>query len=662
MLGTLVLLLALLWFFWSWDWFLPLLDARLSATAGRHVSAQHLRVRLGVTTRVELDGVRIDEPHGFPETRPFATVRRLVITARPLDYLRGHGIVVPSIDLDGGDATIRGLADGRSNLDFAFMHATGGKPGPSPRIGVLSISDTHADIAWAKLRARFGLDIHTTGTGDGQRIVVAAKGTYAGQPITGHFAGGALLTLRDTVHPYPLELSVANGPTHVSLTGTVQDPLHFAGANVRLVFAGPDMALLFPLTGVPIPSTPPYQVAGKLDYTNAHIVFRDFKGTLGSSDLAGTITGDPHENPPHITADLTSRSVDLADLGGFIGGSPGHPSENKAAHRSATAAGGTNVLPTTPISLPKLKAANVDFRYRAGHIEGKSIPLDNLVTDFTIRDGVVDVHRLDFGVGRGTLASSARLAPAGKGLSAQAKIDVRRVDLSHLLNSTHVFHGSGIVGGQAELKGTGDSIADLVAHGSGGASIFMRDGGDVSALLPDIAGLEFSNALLSALGIPRRTAIQCFVAKLPLNDGILSTDLFVLQTKEARTTGTGTVNFRNDTLDYQLTTRSTGFSIGSLPGPIHVGGSLSSPSITPGAEVVARGAAATGLGIVFAPLAILPTIQLGVGESAACEEAVRASTTAPGTAATSGSTGSTPRARRLSPKEVHRAWERREGG
>ena len=663
--GVVALLLIVLWFVWSWDWFLPIVDAKASAAAGRKVTAQHLHVRLWTTTRIELDGIRVDEPRDFPEAKPFATVGRLVLTLRPLDYLHGAGLVIPTILVADADATVRGLPDGKTNLDFPFMHpanttGTQAKPGPSPKIGELEIANTHADVNWARLRAKFGLDIHTEGTGEAARIVVLAHGTYAAQPIDGRFRGGALLSLRDGTHPYPLDLYVANGPTHVSADGTVQDPLHFAGANVKLGFAGPDMGLLYPLTGVPIPSTPPYKVAGNLAYTKGRIAFENFSGTLGSSDLGGTITVDPKAAPPDLRADLHSRAVNLADLGGFLGGHPGHPQENKEAHEQASAKGGANVLPTTPISLPKIRAMNVDFHYRAGHIEGKFVPLDNLTTWFVIHDGAITVHELNFGVGNGTLASRAYIAPEAKGVHAEATIDVRDVDLSHLLNATHMFHGSGIVGGQAELRGSGASVAELVGNGSGGLALFMRDGGNISALLPDIAGLEFGNALLSALGIPNRTDVQCFAAEMPLHEGVLSANLFVLQTKEARTTGEGTINLRNDTLDWTVTTRSTRFSIGSLPGAIHVTGGITSPSILPGAEVVARGAGAVGLAVLFPPLGVLPTIQLGVGQSQACQAAIQGSTripTAPGAAPAATAAGHA-RAH-LTPAGVHDAWRHR---
>ena len=665
--GVLALAVFLLIIFWQWDWFLPIVDRQASNALGRKVSASHLHVHLGRTVTATLDDVVVAEPAAFAAEPPVATVKHLTIAVRILDYIEGKGLILPLVDVNGARGDIIARADGSNNYTFKFMEPTKtpAKPSSKPtKIGVLQIEDSHIDVAMAKLRAKFGMDVHTVQDPDEtkNRIVVSANGTYAAQPITGHLIAGALLSLRDAKTPYPIDLRVANGPTRVSLIGTVEDPLKFSGANLRLVFEGPDMGLLYPLTGVPIPSTPPYRVAGHLDYTKTRIVFRDFEGRLGTSDLGGTISVDPTSKPPLLDADLHSKDVNLADLGGFIGAKPGHAAENKEAHKGAAGTPGrTNVLPTTPISLPRLKAMDVNFAYKGAHIEGKSIPLDNIVVDMSIRDGAVDVRKIDFGAGHGTFAGSAKLAPVGNAVKANARMEVRDVDLSHLLNATHAFHGKGIVGGGVRIDGEGRSIADIVGHGNGGMEIYMRDGGDMSSLLPDVLGLEFTNALLSALGVPQRTNVDCFVAALPLRDGVLDTRLMVLQTGEARTTGTGTVDFRNDTLNYALTTRSTRFSVGSLPGAIDITGSLASPSIHPGAEIIGRGAATVALGILAAPLAVLPTIQFGVGKSQACVAAVAQATGAP--PAPDAGKGAAPAAaapvRHQSPRQVRKAWERR---
>ena len=115
-------------------------------------------------------------------------------------------------------------------------------------------------------------------------------------------------------------------------------------------------------------------------------------------------------------------------------------------------------------------------------------------------------------------------------------------------------------------------------------------GGDLSSLLVDLAGLEFGNALL-ALGLPTRTQVRCMIADLPLRQGVLNTNVLLLDnTTQANIIGSGTVNLRNETVDYQLKTDPKHFSIGSLPAPIDIRGPLKSPSILPDPGHARRGA------------------------------------------------------------------------
>ena len=79
-------------------------------------------------------------------------------------------------------------------------------------------------------------------------------------------------------------------------------------------------------------------------------------------------------------------------------------------------------------------------------------------------------------------------------------------------------------------------------------------GGDLSALLVDLSGLEFGNALLSALGMLKRTPVECMIADFSLQKGVLNTRTFLLVTKEATVHVTGWVDLRNETINFRLNT------------------------------------------------------------------------------------------------------------
>jgi uncharacterized protein involved in outer membrane biogenesis len=660
-LGGFVILVAGVVALWDWDWFVPLAEAQASSALGRKVTISHLHVALARRPVVTVDGLTIANPDGFPDAAPLATVDHLQVQLDIPAYLSDRSVVIPSIVIDKPVIEARALPDGKNNWTFSALGGSGSRSSsPPPKLGTLSINDGHAHAVDPKMKADFAVDISTRSApvqpathavtaeqdkktadtttdqatdqspeGNQDQLVASAKGTYSGQPITGKFIGGALLSLRDATTPYPIDLSIENGPTHVSLVGTIADPLAFAGAKLKLRLSGPDLALLLPLTGIAIPQTPSYQISGNLDYADKKIQFHDIDGRIGASDLEGNIDVDPGKERPKMTATLSSRRVDLADLGGFIGSTPGRVStpDQSAAQRAAVEKAEANpqLIPNRPISVPKLKAADIELHYRGARIEGRSIPLDNLVVNLSIENGDITLHPVSFGVGRGSISGNISLGAPASGsehgaFRARADIDFQRIELLRLMASLHSFEGAGTIGGKFVLDSTGNSLAGFLDNGTGELKLIMGHGGNISALLVDLSGLEFGNAILSALGIPNKAVLQCAITDFALEHGIVHTKALLIDTSEANVKGTGDINLRNETLNMRLRTDSKHFTIGSLPTDILIDGTLKKPSIGPDAkELGARAGAAIGLGVLLTPLgALLPTIQFGDGDDNYC--------------------------------------------
>nr|WP_275266304.1 AsmA family protein [Rhodovastum atsumiense] len=630
--GAIALLIAV----WNWDWFVPLAERQASASLGRPVNIQHLHLTLARNPVVTVEGLEVENPPDFPDDAPpLARIERIGVTVDAMAWLRDRSVGLTEITVIRPVVEARALSDGRNNWTFtektdpaqAQQQARDTAGGSRPTLGAVHIEDGHLHALVPRLRADFSLDIATrappgdTSPEDRQkqsRIVVTAKGTYAGAPITGRFEGGALLAIRDKDNPYPVDLHLENGPTQVDLKGTLLDPTAFGGADLRLDLRGPNIARLTPLSGIPLPDTRPFRLTGRIDYAQGRFRFTDISGKVGRSDIGGTISVDPGTERPQVAANLASERIDLADLGGLIGANPNAPTPPPTA----------KLLPDTPISLPALRFADVDLTYRGKRIEGKSMPLDDLAAELTLKDGALRVHPATFGVGRGRIEANVALTPLEKSVRIRADVAFRQLDLARIMAATQSFGGGGTIGGQAVVEGSGTSLATILGAADGSLKLFMT-GGDLSALLVNLSGLEFGTSLLSALGLPDRTRIRCMVADLPLRQGMVELRTLVLDTEAANVIGTGRVNLRNETLNLELKTEAKHFSIGSLPGPIDIGGRLRSPTIRPGAETTARAGAAAGLGLLLTPLAaLIPTIQLGLGEDNDCGAMIRGAQTA----------------------------------
>ncbi len=627
-LGVVIVAVVLLW---DWNWFRPLVQARIASSLGRPVTLGHFDLKPGRQTVAILDNIAIANPPDFPGQGDFARIDKLTVAIDVMAYIHGRHIVIPSVTVDHPD--VAAIQPDGAAANWVFPALTSGPPSDpatAPKIGDLQINDGHAHVLVPHLKADFQAAIATT-PGPDAKVTVDAKGTYAGQPIDGHFVGGALLSLRDAASPYPVDLKLANGPTQVSLVGTIKDPLAFAGADLKLELKGPDMALLLPLTGVAIPKTPSYSVAGQLDYSQGKVLFHQIAGKVGSSDLEGDLDVDTVPARPVLTAKLSSRQVDLADLGGFIGSEPGRtstPNQTPQQRRDvARAEASSKLLPTTTISLPKLKAADVHLNYHGARVLGRDVPFDSITVAMDIDDGKLNLHPVTLGMGRGDISANLAFTPtSGTEFHTHGDIAVRQLPLERLLSTAALGHGSGVIGGRATIDTTGNSVATMLGGGNGSVQLFMSGGGDLSALLVDLSGFEIGNALLSALGVPNRDPVQCFIGDFGLEHGVLATRTVLLDTEQNIVTGTGSANLRSETLEFTVKTDSKHFSIGTLPAPIHISGPFKNPSIRPDAATLgARAGAAVGLGILFPPAALLPTIQFGVGEENRCSALVRRS-------------------------------------
>jgi AsmA family protein len=621
-LAALVLFLA----FFRWDWLIPMIESRASVALGRPVTLEHLHVRLGRTITIVAEGLRIGNPEGFEPDPPLAALPQASVDVDLMALLRDRSVVIPSVTLGQPQVAMLGRADGTTNYAFNLGAPPGGEgsePSGGPQIGALRIQDGQVHAVIAGLKADFRVRLSTEDSPGGEPALVAeASGTYAAQPITAHFRGGAVLNLRDPDRPWPVDLRLENGPTRVALNGTVRDPVALRGADLRLDLQGPDMALLSPLTGVPIPATTPYRATGRLDYAEGRFRFTDVEGRLGRTDLGGAFTITVGGRTV-LTADLRSRRVDLTDLSGFIGGTPGRvgtPGQTPEQRRALVRAEASpRLLPTTPISVPRLQAADIHLRYGADRIEGKGMPFDSLQAALDIEGGIIRLHPVRFGIGRGQLSGDFTLTPQeGGALHAKGELELRRVDISRLMQAAGAG-GAGTLGGVGQIDATGRSVSELLGNGDGGLTV-VTVGGNISALLADLSGLQFGKALLSALGVPDRTRIECLIGDFVLRRGALSIRTLLLDTESHVVTGSGIAGLGKEILDLRMRTDSKRTTIGSLPTTINVKGSFKNPSIQPEVgELAARAGAAVGLGVLFAPLALLPTIQLGVGENSECE-------------------------------------------
>ena len=271
-----------------------------------------------------------------------------------------------------------------------------------------------------------------------------------------------------------------------------------------------------------------------------------------------------------------------------------------------------------------MKAADADIRVRGKRVVTEKLPVDNMNAHLVIKGGVARLAPLDFGVAGGKLVADITLDGTRAVIASRADIRMDSLELGQLMPKLKTAKASvGQMDGRVRLTAHGNSIAAMLGSANGDTVVAMGEG-EFSDLMLRLSNLDVAHTLLVLMRGDKNIEMRCGVADLAFENGIMRPRQFVIDTAHTTLFGEGTANFANETLDLRLVAKAKDVSLMSLRGPIEVRGTFAHPSPMPDMKrLAARGVAATALGIVMPPLAVLPFIQLGSKQQVQCDSLVQ---------------------------------------
>lgn len=609
-LGVLVLALVGSFAFSDWNMVKPYAERRLSEASGRSVSlAGDVEVTLSLTPRVHIDNVRIANP-------PWAR-EKLMLDADAVDVtidlrrLWAGEYRLPDVKLTRPRLALEISADGRHNWYLDREQKDEKSALQVDRLQVDAGDIVFHDPAQkTEIHAR----VSTANAAEGQaNVVFDATGRLRGLPLKASGSGGPVLALRDDSAPYPLKFRATVGNTRAEVDGTVTGLTALTAADVQLALRGRNFAELYPLLRVALPPTPPYRIAGHLRQNGKHVEYEQFRGLMGSSDLAGTISVNLSAAKPSVTADLVSNTLDLTDFGPLIGAQP------KAASKAKD-----RVLPDEPFNVGRWNTIDMDVRFRGRHLlHAAQMPLDDFSAHAMMKDGVLSLDPLNFGSVGGEFSSKVTLDGRSDPLQGKVSARIRKLKLSRVAPSIKLPDTTvGDISADLRLTGRGNSIARMLANADGNIGFAVTDG-EVSKRMLKLVGLDLGGYMWTRLTGDRNVPIRCAVASFDAKHGVLETNALVFDTTDTNVLGDGTISLADESLAMTIRPQPKQQSILSLRTPLYVTGTFLHPSVGLNKGVLAaRGGAALGLAILNPLAALVPLIETGPGKDSDCAQLI----------------------------------------
>jgi uncharacterized protein involved in outer membrane biogenesis len=363
--------------------------------------------------------------------------------------------------------------------------------------------------------------------------------------------------------------------------------------------------------GIALPETSAYRTQGRLVRTNHLVRYEGFAAKVGESDLAGTLEFLTDEGRPRtfMHGEVTAKLLNFADLGQVVG--TGQPRKS-------------GVLPDMPFDSARWDSIDADVGIQAGTIKRpKQLPIEKLATRIRMRDKVLTLDPLEFGIAGGKLAGKATLDGSEEPIAARLDMRVQNLSLPKLFPTIDTGQTSlGDINGLIELTGSGDSVAQMLGSSNGKLGVFI-DGGKVSRFLMELAALDLWGVTKTKLQGDESVEIRCAIGDFAVKNGIMHTNAFVFDTKVVNIQGGGQINLKTEGMDLTLKPEPKDRSIASLNSPLYIRGTFSAPKIAPDAgKLAARGLGALVMGAINPLLAVLPLMKEGENKDSPCQQLI----------------------------------------
>ena len=633
--GASILVLALGLTFMDWNLFKRPIERIASAELGRPVTiAGSLAVRVwSRTPRVTLTGLTIGTP--WEPDRPLLRIRRAQIQWELGPLLSGRP-VVRQLEFVDPEIYLHQERTGRANWTVESRAPAKARAPLPPRLPVirnLVIEEGKLVLLdeLRRLQVAATLEAHDQDAdNDPTPFRVEGKGTINDRPFRLDIAGGPLRAV-SARHPYPFSVDVTAGDNRIQAAGRVLKPFDLGALELQVDARGRDLAELFYLTRITLPNSPPYRLQAHIVRSATHISVRQIAGSLGSSEVSGTVDIDASTKRPLVKADLTSSHLLLKDLAAVTGsdagggesldaGRPVDAQERQASARSA-AASGARLFPDAHLQVARLRAIDADVHFRATSIVAGTVPFTQVNLHARLDDGSLTLAPVQFDLPQGRLSGAVYIDTASGLPQVHAEMRIADVQLAQFRRAP----GSqppleGTLDAHAVIEGSGDSVHGVLSDATGSFTAIVPHG-SVSAALAELTGVDAARGvgLLLKKGVDQ-APIRCGVARFDLEDGTAHAREVVVDTQDVLIRGSGRIYLGTERLDLTMHGAPKEIRLVRLRAPVEIRGQLLKPTVRlETGHLLKQGAIGATLGTLLTPpAAILAFVDPGLAKDQDC--------------------------------------------
>ncbi len=368
-----------------------------------------------------------------------------------------------------------------------------------------------------------------------------------------------------------LRLAAESAKSRLELSGSVILPIERNDFDFKMSLSGERLDLLNPLIGLTLPPLGPYTVTGRLCLVDEVYRLSGLEARVGDSDVSGHVSLDTTGIRPRVDIDLASKTLQLEDLG--IVGEPSEEPHSPAVTTPTAQEAADKANATQPLA-EQLRGFDGRLSLRVAQVLSGDDSLGGVSLGATLEDGRLWATPLKLETAQGSASATFGLEASEFDVAAMIRARVDQLEAGPLLRLLDpITDARGRFSLDMDVTSFIQDLDDLMQHANGRLdyAIWPED------FRADVVGLWAINAVTSILPIldPRGSKVNCLVGRFNLDDGVMRSEEFFMDTTQVRVKGKGEMNFKTETLDFKLNPRAKYFNVVSVPAPARVKGKFS---------------------------------------------------------------------------------------
>ncbi|MBI9078764.1 MAG: AsmA family protein [Pseudodesulfovibrio sp.] len=563
----------------------------VSKAVGRKVTIDG---RVNVTTSLwptfAMEGLRVANPEGFDGD--FAVMRkaRIQVSVLPLLLFKAH---INEFMVEGLTLDLREKADGSATWHVTLPEDESDKSAlkltktkgsgfvlseDSLVLESLDIRDISVGYSDASMEVPtvFIMEKWTGRALSGKPFEMEMNGSVMDHQFTASIRGASLKKFLETSRTQ-LKIALDIARTRLELGGMFDFSPEQRTLGLEMKIQGDRLDSLNSLTGLRLPRIEDYEAESQFVLRKDRIEMKDFLIRVGSSRLTGLMTIDNSGVLPVADLKFTAPSIDIQD---FLSPDFGQDQNATLAETGTSKenevrseVGKTKVDKRSGdrlLSPAVLNAFQADLDVKVESVtSGKDI-LGSGHLKARVKDGVFTLDPVVINIPGGSFffALSAREG------AASVRAVVEDFDFGVI---TRMYKPDTDMGGtlslNVALESKTETLDGLLANANGYLD-FIFHPRNLHAGIVDLWAVNLMAAILSKNSDDKGSVVNCAVARMIMNDGYLTPDVFVIDTTVMRICGRGRVDFKRKRLDLDVRPSAKKAEYFSLATPLAVHGTF----------------------------------------------------------------------------------------